>query len=105
MNDWKAACIERCTCSLVGGRRKRASVPRRRPTQLEERARLVNRIQKVLEDSNVKLASVATDITGVSGRAILQALLEGQEDPEQLAELARGRMRCKGRCGSTTASC
>jgi transposase len=49
----------------------------------------------VLEDSNVKLASVATDITGVSGRAILQALLDGEEDPEVLAELARGRMRSK----------
>jgi transposase len=43
----------------------------------------------------VKLASVATDITGVSGRAILQALLDGEEDPEVLAELARGRMRSK----------
>jgi hypothetical protein len=60
-----------------------------------ERARLVNRIQKVLEDSNVKLASVATDITGVSGRAILQALLAGQDDPKALAELARGRRRSK----------
>ncbi len=62
---------------------------------VEERARLVNRIQKVLEDSNVKLASVATDITGVSGRAILGALLDGQEDPQALAELARGRMRTR----------
>src|SRR2546430_15101542 len=62
---------------------------------LGERARLVNRIQKVLEDSNVKLASVATDITGVSGRAILRALLDGEDDPEVLAELARGRMRSK----------
>src|SRR5258708_24699282 len=60
-----------------------------------ERAGLVNRIQKVLEDSNVKLASVATDITGVSGRAILRALLDGEDDPEVLAELARGRLRSK----------
>ena len=59
---------------------------------MEERARLVNRLHKVLEDSNVKLASVATDITGVSGRAILRALLAGQEDPKALA---RGRMRNK----------
>ena len=43
----------------------------------------------------MKLASVATDITGVSGRAILQALLDGEDDPEVLAELARGRMRSK----------
>jgi len=43
----------------------------------------------------VKLASVATDITGVSGRAILRALLDGEDDPERLAELARGRLRSK----------
>jgi transposase len=75
--------------------RELREVTRYRTKLVEERARLVNRIQKVLEDSNVKLASVATDITGVSGRAILQALLEGQEDPQVLAELARGRMRGK----------
>jgi transposase len=60
-----------------------------------DRARLVNRIQKVLEDTNIKLASVATDITGKSGRAILHALLQGEQDPQVLAELARGRMREK----------
>jgi transposase len=75
--------------------RELREVTRYRSKLVEERARLVNRIQKVLEDSNVKLASVATDITGVSGRAILQALLDGQEDPQALAELARGRMRGK----------
>jgi transposase len=75
--------------------RELREVTRYRSKLVEERARLVNRIQKVLEDSNVKLASVATDITGVSGRAILQALLEGQQDPERLAELARGRLRSK----------
>jgi hypothetical protein len=60
-----------------------------------DRARLVNRIQKVLEDTNIKLASVATDITGKSGRAILNALLQGEQDPEKLADLALGRMREK----------
>jgi transposase len=75
--------------------RELREVTRYRSKLVEERARLVNRIQKVLEDANVKLASVATDITGVSGRAILQALLDGQEDPNVLAELARGRMRSK----------
>jgi len=75
--------------------RELREVTRYRSKLVEERARLVNRIQKVLEDSNVKLASVATDITGVSGRAILRALLAGQEDPKALAELARGRMRKK----------
>jgi transposase len=75
--------------------RELRELTRYRSKLVEERARLVNRIQKVLEDANVKLASVATDITGVSGRAILQALLAGQQDPEALAELARGRMRSK----------
>jgi transposase len=75
--------------------RELREVTRYRSKLVEERARLVNRIQKVLEDSNVKLASVATDITGVSGRAILRALLDGEDDPEVLAELARGRMRSK----------
>jgi transposase len=75
--------------------RELREITRYRSKLVEERARLVNRIQKVLEDSNVKLASVATDITGVSGRAILQALLDGEEDPEVLTELARGRMRSK----------
>jgi transposase len=75
--------------------RELRELTRYRSKLVEERARLVNRIQKVLEDSNVKLASVATDITGMSGRAILQALLDGEEDPQTLAELARGRMRNK----------
>jgi transposase len=60
-----------------------------------DRARLVNRLQKMLEDTNLKLASVATDITGVSARAILHALLAGETDPTALAELARGRLRRK----------
>jgi transposase len=55
----------------------------------------VNRLQKVLETANIKLASVATDVMGVSGRAILQALLAGERNPEQLAELAKGRLRNK----------
>ena len=75
--------------------RELREVTRYRSKLVAERARLVNRIQKVLEDSNVKLASVATDITGVSGRAILRALLDGEDDPEALADLARGRLRSK----------
>lgn len=62
---------------------------------VEERARLTNRLQAVLEDANVKLASVVTDVRGVSARAILEALLAGATDPGQLAELARGRLRAK----------
>ena len=62
---------------------------------IEERARLTNRLQAVLEDANVKLASVVTDVRGVSARAILDALLAGATDPTLLAELARGRLRTK----------
>ncbi len=61
----------------------------------QERADEVNRLQKVLETANIKLASVATDVLGKSGRSMLDALLGGQEDPEILAELARGRLRAK----------
>lgn len=77
------------------GQRELRELTRYRGTFVKERASLVNRLQKVLESANIKLASVATDITGVSGRAILQALLEGQSSPEQMAELAQGRMREK----------
>jgi transposase len=62
---------------------------------VQERARLTNRLQMVLEDANVKLASVVTDIRGASARAILSALVAGQTDPQALADLAKGRMRSK----------
>jgi transposase len=61
-------------------------------TQLtRERARHVQRIQKTLEDANIKLASVVTDVLGVTGRAILEALIRGETDPDGLVELRRGR--------------
>ncbi|MDI6823158.1 MAG: hypothetical protein QME87_02125 [Bacillota bacterium] len=50
-------------------------------------------IQRILEDANIKLASVATDVTGVSAGAILHGLLRGEMDAESMAQLARGRMR------------
>jgi transposase len=68
---------------------------RYRTTLTDDRTREVNRLQKVLEDANLKLTSVASDIMGVSGRAILAALLAGQTDPATLAELAKGRLREK----------
>ncbi len=68
---------------------------RSRTTLLQERTRVSNRIQKVLEDTNIKLASVASDVLGVSGREMLAALTGGQTDPAALAELARGRLREK----------
>jgi transposase len=62
---------------------------------VRERAREVNRLCKVLEDSQLKLTSVLTDVMGVSGRAMLVALVHGTTDPAVLAELARGRLRAK----------
>jgi transposase len=75
--------------------RELRELTRYRSSLIADRARLVNRMHKVLEDSNIKLTSVVTDITGVSGRAILTAMLQGQHDPEVLVQLARGRLRAK----------
>ena len=68
---------------------------RYRKTQVSERQREANRLHKVLEDTGIKLGCVASDILGVSGRAMLDALVRGTTDPEVLAELARGRLRAK----------
>lgn len=62
---------------------------------IQERGREVNRVHKVLQDANVKLSSVASDILGVSGRAMLAALIAGEEDPVALADLAKARLRLK----------
>ncbi|GGJ05146.1 IS110 family transposase [Alicyclobacillus cellulosilyticus] len=62
---------------------------------VDERAREVNRLQKVLEGANIKLSSVATDITGKSGWSILKALSQGETDPQELAAMAKGRMKAK----------
>ena len=68
---------------------------RYRKRQIEDRAQEVNRLVRLLEDAGIKLASVATDVMGVSGRAMMAALLQGQTDPAALADLARGRLRRK----------
>jgi transposase len=68
---------------------------RYRRSLIAERQRETNRLHKVLEDAGIKLACVATDILGVSGRAMLAALLAGDDDPSRLASLAKGRMRTK----------
>lgn len=68
---------------------------RYRKTLVQERADEVNRLHKLLEGANVKLASVATDVMGVSGRAMLEALASGEADPDALADLAKGRLRAK----------
>ncbi len=62
---------------------------------INDRTREVNRLHQVLQDSGIKLSSVATDVMGVSGRAMIEALISGTSDPEVLAELAKGRLRKK----------
>jgi transposase len=66
---------------------------RTRKQLVRERARHMQRIQKTLEDANVKLTEVITDILGVSGRAILRALIAGETEPERLADLTSGRLK------------
>lgn len=68
---------------------------RDRTSLVAERSRLKNRIQKILEEANIKLGSVASDVLGKSGRAMLTAMVEGQENPQQLADWALGQLRRK----------
>ncbi len=68
---------------------------RYRRTQIQERTRVANRLHKVLQDANVKLSNVTHHVLGVSGRAMLDALVAGTTDPDVLAELARGQLRKK----------
>ncbi len=68
---------------------------RQRMQLMRQKASVANRIQKVLEDANVKLASVATDVLGMSGRDRLEAISADEDDPEKLAELARKKLRAK----------
>jgi transposase len=75
--------------------RELRELTRYRSSLVQERARTVNRLQKTLEDTNLKLGDVATDIMGKSARAMLEALLAGQTDPAKLADLARGRLKAK----------
>lgn len=77
------------------GQRELRELTRYRNTFVRERATLVNRVQKALESANIKLASVASDVMGVSGRAMLEALIEDQSSAEEMAELAKGRLRVK----------
>ena len=83
--------------SFIPGRPQRElrELTRHRRSLIQERSRVVNRIQKVLEGGNVKLSSVATDVLGASGRAMLDAIVEGEDDPARLARLAKGRLRNK----------
>jgi len=75
--------------------RQLRDLTRTRTTIVRERAREIQRLEKLLEDAGIKLSSVASDISGVSGRAILQAMITGQSDPTVLADLAKRRLRNK----------
>jgi transposase len=93
---------ELLSCGLVRGsfipplpQRDLRDLTRQRTNLIRERASVLNRLQKVLEWANLKLASVVSDIGGVSARAMLKAIVAGTEDPEALAALAKGRMRPK----------
>ncbi len=96
---WLAKVAERGMCrpSLVHPRpiRQLRDLTRYRRSLIRDRTREMQRVEKLLEDAQIKLSSVATDIFGASGRAMLEALIAGQRDPKVLAQLARRRLRAK----------
>jgi transposase len=75
--------------------RELRDLTRSRVSLVRERAAVANRIQKTLEDANIKLGNVVSDILGVSSRAMLQSFVDGETETARLAALARGRMRSK----------
>lgn len=75
--------------------RELRDLTRHRRTLIEERTRVIQRLEKVLQDAGIKLSSVASTLLTKTGRAILDALLAGVSDPVELAELAKGRLRSK----------
>jgi transposase len=75
--------------------RELRDLTRHRTQLVEEKSRTTNRIHKISEDANIKLSSVATDVLGLSGRAMLEALIQGEENPVKLADLARRKLRGK----------
>ncbi len=98
-SEWLAQLLE---CGLLRASfvpppaiRELRDITRYQVQQVRDRSREVNRLCKVLEDAGIKLTSVATDVLGVSGRAMVDALLAGTTDPTVLAELARGKLRKK----------
>ncbi len=86
-----------CRPSLVHPKpiRQLRDLTRYRRSLIRDRTREMQRVEKLLEDAQIKLSSVATDIFGVSGRAMLEALVAGQRDPKRLAQLARRGLRAK----------
>jgi transposase len=75
--------------------REMRELTRQRRKLIQANASVANRIQKVLEDANIKLGSVATDVLGMSGRSMLEMIIAGSVDPAAMAQQARGRMRAK----------
>jgi transposase len=75
--------------------RELRDLTRYRASLAQEINRIANRVQKVLEDANIKLASVATDTLGASGRLMLEAMVKGEQDSQRLAEMAQGKLRNK----------
>ncbi len=75
--------------------RELRDLTRHRRSLLQQRSRVVNQIEKLLESANIKLSAVASDVAGATGRAILKALVEGNTDPLALADLAKGTLRAK----------
>jgi len=97
--EWIAQCMQ---CGLLRGSfvppeqvREWRDLTRQRMKLVDHHTAVVNRVHKVLQRGNIKLSSVASDVMGVSGRAMLRAMIEGESDPARLAELARGRLRRK----------
>jgi transposase len=96
---WLAKVAERgmCRASLVHPKpiRELRNLTRCRRSLIRDRTREMQRVEKLLEDAQIKITSVVSDVFGVSGRAILHALIDGQRDPAVLAQLAVGRLRPK----------
>jgi transposase len=98
-SEWLAECFQlgllKASFIPPSPVRELRDLTRYRTSLIRERARTANRLQKVLEDANIKLAGVVTDIQGVSAWAMLEAIVAGTTDPEALADLAKGLLRKK----------
>jgi transposase len=97
--QWLAELLQ---CGLLKGsfipdraQREFRDLTRHRAKLVDQRASVVNRVHKVLEDANIKLGAVATDIMGKSGKDMIRALIEGEKDSAEMAELARRQLRGK----------
>src|SRR5262245_60177891 len=97
--EWIAQCMQ---CGLLRGSfvpplevRQWRQLTRHRTKLVDQRTSVINRLHSVLEQGNIKLSNVASDIMGVSGRAMIKAMSKGESDPARLAALAKGRLQVK----------